>query len=305
MTYTLLNVIQGIPVFATATSSVQACFCQVAILNDPATLSGALVGTFAAIASTIEQKLQASAAYVSNALNNNAILQSLGIVNGNSNSGVPLTNTTANVTVAQQTLLNISSIPVPITNAVGCTTYVQSYIVFTALIVLAAIVIVIVNAIMQAVLRYAVKFERHHTTTNAEISLLIRSFLLQFFNTGLLLVLVTAFVPGAPISSAGAKYSDFNVAWYMQQGPAITLVMCLQVILPHVRSVSVYLLWKCKRMISPYGGARSQGELNGYYRSPSFSITDRYASLLTTIYIALLYGTGIPIYEIFAILVVY
>ncbi len=74
--------------------------------------------------------------------------------------------------------------------------------------------------------------------------------------------------------------SSSNVRRYATQGPAITVAMATQAILPHILKLVAAMVWRCQRCMRPLGGSKNTIELAQYHRRPEFDIVPRAAYIL-------------------------
>lgn len=136
------------------------------------------------------------------------------------------------------------------------------------------------------------------STTNA-------IFIAQFFNTGLLLLLVNANfnevgIPGGSVFK-GAYY-DYIPAWYATVGYRLTQTMIINSIMPFseigVGWTMKTLFRKMDRSWSDDDQKTKISNLNRYielYSGPEYMIHFKYAGMLNVLYVTMMYGIGIPI----------
>jgi hypothetical protein len=97
------------------------------------------------------------------------------------------------------------------------------------------------------------------------------------------------------------KYSDLNPEWFYIVGVTITFYMILNIVTPHLSVYISYLIKKCKRCCNvccsknKYGSILTKEEYFDLYVGPEFSIGERYAQILNTLFIAFTLSSGMPI----------
>lgn len=185
-----------------------------------------------------------------------------------------------------------------------CADWLASYALYTGLIGFAAFIVVATNTAMASCIRKTADFDRPLSYEGERVSLLLRMVSLQFFNTGLLTLLVSAYIPALALDAQVNLYDDFTAEWYSAKGTAIMLTMMLQAVMPHAQSLLAYYAWKMRRSaVVRYccccccrvgGGAKTQSALNKFYLGPEFDPTWRYSQHLTMTFVCLFYSTGIP-----------
>jgi hypothetical protein len=132
--------------------------------------------------------------------------------------------------------------------------------------------------------------ERHHSLVNMEISIARRVFLVLFLNTGLVLLAVNTRFPGAIWIGSGS-HGDFDASWYSDVGTQIVLAMILNVFTPHFFPfVDLSLQRRRLRVHVAY----SQRELNEMFLGPQFLLSFRLAQLVMTVFVIMLYSSGLP-----------
>jgi hypothetical protein len=109
-----------------------------------------------------------------------------------------------------------------------CLEILAGYLAYTILVGFAGVIIVFSNTMSSYIISYTAPFDKNPTAEDEKVAIFIRSLALNFFNTGVLSLLVSAYVPQLPITTPGAKYPDFTNDWYIGRGSAMALTMILQ-----------------------------------------------------------------------------
>lgn len=146
-------------------------------------------------------------------------------------------------------------------------------------------------------------------------------FIAQFFNTGILLLLVNAnMTEHSPkfitqyISSG--KFYDYVPMWYQQVGGTIVKSMIINSIMPYITLTTTILIPKMKRFMDKCGVKKpkkkkskkpgmggidyrtkktSMAAYKALYSGGDYIIDFKYSNVLNIIYITMMYGIGMPI----------
>lgn len=129
---------------------------------------------------------------------------------------------------------------------------------------------------------------------------------MQLINTGIIIILVNANVksvkdwsPNFPFFTG--KYNDFEPDWYSDVGTTIIFSMILNIVTPHVANILFYYYHRCQKLFDrccSKNKITSRLTKNDYfdlYIGPEFSLGSRYAEILATIFVVLIYSSGMPI----------
>ncbi|CAE7509032.1 unnamed protein product [Symbiodinium sp. KB8] len=168
-----------------------------------------------------------------------------------------------------------------------CQELASSFVLAQVLIFVAAAGVVLINTSLKSVLWRATKQELHTSL-----------FLALFLNTGLIVLLVHARIPGAeslPLGVLRGAYSSFSPGWYSTAGAAVTLTMIINIAAPHALPLGKYCcVYPCKRRCCSKS-AILQRELNDFYKAPEFEVESRVPHVMNTVVVTLLYSSGIPL----------
>lgn len=125
----------------------------------------------------------------------------------------------------------------------------------------------------------------------------------QFFNTGLLLILVNANLkehlpPFLAVYFQGTYY-DYSPDWYSEVGSKIVQTMFIQaVIIPWVGLTTASLIPRIKKKLdngNPYKTKKtSMAALRILYSGGDYIIHFKYSGMLTVAFITMMYGMGMP-----------
>ena len=179
-----------------------------------------------------------------------------------------------------------------------CTEFASSFLAAQALVVVAAAGVVLINSSLETLLEVLTTLERHNSVARQKAAVASKLFLSLFLNTGLIVMLVNARIPGAetvPTGVLAGEHSSFEPGWYASAGAAITLTMAINIIGPHVKPVVKYAcLGPCGRRCSQKE-AILQAEMNQLYSPPEFDIQSRVPHVMNTVMVTMLYSSGIPL----------
>jgi len=125
-----------------------------------------------------------------------------------------------------------------------CAPYVSNLVSSSARVVLGAIVVVIVNALLDSSLHRLARWERPPSISALHTSIMYKLFFLEFLNTGLLTLLVHANF-GWSFAGEGDQ-TDFDAEWYVKVGAGTVLTMLLNAISPHMVAL-VTDIFRCHR----------------------------------------------------------
>lgn len=137
-------------------------------------------------------------------------------------------------------------------------------------------------------------------------SIMWKSFILQAINTGIIIILVNIKVDSvikwnSEFPFFTGKYADLDPAWYFDVGSTIIFYMIINIFSPHLASLLKYFYLVCKRKCdrssskSKYTSKLTKTEYLKLYVGPEFLLGSRYAEILCTIFISLIYSSGMPI----------
>jgi hypothetical protein len=180
-----------------------------------------------------------------------------------------------------------------IPDTVLCLDWLEEFSIQVGLTIVASMAVVVVNQLLTAVIKILTVFDAYYSEDEMQLSLAWKSFVAQFFNTAILVVLVNAYIPG--ISSASDRtrlYEDFTSTWYANVGAGLVLTMGIQLVTPHIAVIIAGLTISGKRSKSL---APSQNDLNNMYMGPVFQVPLRYSQVYTYAFVVLVYSSGMPL----------
>lgn len=186
-------------------------------------------------------------------------------------------------------------------HGIDCGEWLRSYALAQGLSVLAVFVIVLINFILKAVIKALTLFEKHASLTRMQESVTNKLFVGLLLNTGVVLLVVNM-QPARYAADLGfslafdGKYEDFVFEWFVHVGAPIILTMILNTINPHFLPL-LKVPWRSwrRRWLCPPRRTDSQSVWNERYGGEPFELAERYAVLLNTMFVVLLYSGGMPL----------
>lgn len=187
-----------------------------------------------------------------------------------------------------------------------CADWASSVLITTIATVAAAAVVPVVNGVFRILLKYMSEWEAHHSLNSQAESFAQRLFLLTVINTSILPLLINARIPGLVLP--GNQFEDLVPVWYATVGVQITLTMLINVFVPHVTPILrfFYVLavqrgfchergcsFKC--LGDPSQRAVSQRQLDSWFEGPQFHLDTRYATIMQSVFVTLLFGAVLPL----------
>jgi hypothetical protein len=182
---------------------------------------------------------------------------------------------------------------------VPCRGFTRDYLVKNSFIMLAAGIVVIVNFLLNTILRMFAVFERHTSESTRTIRVAIRMFGAQFLNTALIVIVVNASfgLSTVPVAKEllGGKYKDFQRGWYPTVGMGIATTMLLNAFLPQFTLfVQMYVVSPLRRRYKRRS-IRTQAKMDKLYAGPKFDISERYPMVLNSVFVTMVFCGGSPV----------
>ena len=165
------------------------------------------------------------------------------------------------------------------------------------------IIVPVFNVIFSILLDVVSKYQRDKTLSKYYTSYMIKSFILQLINTGIILIITNMMIVGKDISKDSpffaGEFQDMNSGWYSTVGTSILFTMIINIVTPHAAPL-LFCIWnKCRVCCDKCGKketkCKTRKEYLDLYLGPEFNISARYASILTTIFVTLMFSSGMPL----------
>lgn len=168
------------------------------------------------------------------------------------------------------------------------------------------IFVVVVNTILTTLTVKLIEWIGYDTHSEKMTKITNGIFVAQFFNTGLIYLLVYAnFEETLPFLGGIFKgpYYDYEPGWYRQVGGALIIYTALlnsvfPVIMQWVADVQKWLFKSMDQGFSKDVYKTKTTQICQYinlYQGDNYVVNFKYSSLLTTCYVTMMYGVGMPI----------
>jgi len=126
-----------------------------------------------------------------------------------------------------------------------CDEWLTNYTLANLWVLFTAMIIVFINVLAKALLRFISRFERAKDRTYELVSSTFKMFILQFLNTGVVILLVNLDLGVSyrdfPIFEG--EYPSFTVQWYRVIGSTLVLMMLFNSISPHLSNLAFQMLF--------------------------------------------------------------
>jgi len=195
-----------------------------------------------------------------------------------------------------------------ITDTEVCKEYITDKATAQGITIGASLAVVIINMFFTWLMNKAAKFEKHQSLDSMEASILSRTFLLKFVNTGCLILLYNQDFIQSMVGVTLDIDSDFSSSWYSTAGQSMFIIMMGTIFSPHASPL--YRYWTTKKARAQViadqkallkGGEDhdvkwyTQDDLNELFLGPEFHMDFRYSQLLVNFYICFMYQSGMPL----------
>ena len=188
-------------------------------------------------------------------------------------------------------------------------TWYTDYVSAILLVYVLAFTMQIINVVVKTILRLASKLEKRENKHEEVISNIFKMSLTQLINSAILLLIVNMkleFMPTWFPVFAG-DYNDFSASWYTYVGSTIMIMMLFSIITPHIANFFLHFVRFTIRWFDR-GWTRDvkrtkkifQIDYETLYLGPEYLIEFRYSNMIVMVYLALLFGGGMPILYFFA-----
>ena len=130
------------------------------------------------------------------------------------------------------------------------------------------------------------------------------TFIVQYFNSAFLLLMVNANMSEQPVTFwlTTGSLPDFNTAWFRSVGDIIVLAMVFNIYYPILEVLGYWglrILFRClDRGCKLKSDTTKSTSIQGYisiYQGPLYFMHYKYSSILTIAYITFMYGFGMPV----------
>eukprot|EP00227_Mantoniella_beaufortii_P000812 CAMPEP_0197617748 /NCGR_PEP_ID=MMETSP1326-20131121/61189_1 /TAXON_ID=1155430 /ORGANISM="Genus nov. species nov., Strain RCC2288" /LENGTH=932 /DNA_ID=CAMNT_0043186643 /DNA_START=68 /DNA_END=2866 /DNA_ORIENTATION=- len=164
-------------------------------------------------------------------------------------------------------------------------------------------IIVVMNTFLNWVILKLVRFERHHSASSEQRSVMLKLFVSQFFNTAVNLVVISASFPWLKRQLKGSTAEgllfegdkeDLSPKWYQEVGYALVLSMLVNPMAQRAQTFVRSMKFKWQRTAARTA-AVTQRQLNEAYEGEEFVLSVRYGEILNIIFVTMTFSAGIPL----------
>jgi len=180
-----------------------------------------------------------------------------------------------------------------------CRTWFTKKVLAEGMTILIVIIVEIVNFCVEFIFEVLAKFEKHSTVNTEDSQKVLKTFIGQFLNTGLIILFVNVKIDS--ISFWQGSYSDTIPLWFANVGSTILSTMFINMLTVPSAVFSSMILkkisqWYDRKFSSNMRITRkkTQEAYEKVYTSAEFVIDSRYSQILTLIYVCFLYSSGMP-----------
>lgn len=183
-----------------------------------------------------------------------------------------------------------------------CWDWFQTFVSAQAITYGVAILTLALNSLAKPVIEWMVQHESRRSRGSQLYSLATKLFGFQVINTGLVVLFVNSYFETQWFFFGKGTYSDFDTAWYLGPGTSIIVTMFLMVFTPQLarlgrgaaKWVSICRDRNCS-FNKNITHKITQNEFNKLFEGQSMDVSERYAQMLTVVFISLAYSSMLPI----------
>jgi len=160
----------------------------------------------------------------------------------------------------------------------------------TAISIFAALIVVVVNVCMSTILMMIAEYELPLSVSALNKAQILKVFVAQTLNTAFMVYFVHM-----------GDYSDVSLGWYLVVGASISMTMASNTV---CNALCYFVFWAIpvlkRRCVNPDG--KHQAEILEIFTNPPWDMASRYAYLLMTVFVTVIWSPGLPILNVFAVL---
>jgi len=163
--------------------------------------------------------------------------------------------------------------------------------------------IIFTNYGLQFVFKFLSNFEKHSIITIQSTSRVIKIFVAQFLNTGVIILIVNGKFSRRQVDNfLEGFYTDLTSDWFLNVGTILLMTMIINIVNLPIINLLFYFVGAMRRCFDrsctcdhKTTSKETQEDWVKLYTGPEFLVDFRYAQILTIIFICFLYAPGIPI----------
>ena len=184
-----------------------------------------------------------------------------------------------------------------------CQPYIFGYTMQVVAQSVASAIVVVLNLLLKPLLVFLVRFEKHHSASGEQMSVMLKLFMAQFFNTAILLVVLNGSFPwlraqleGTPVEGLlfQGELEDFVPEWYNEVGYALVISMVATPASQRIFSIIRLFRFKIGKFFASRN-AVTQDQLNKAFEGMEFNLAINYGELLNILFVTLTFSPGLPI----------
>ena len=169
-------------------------------------------------------------------------------------------------------------------------------------------IILVLNIVLNPLLMFLVKYERHHSNSGEQRSLMVKLFLAQFFNSSINLLVIEGSFPGLKKMIVGTlaqgvlfegEIEDANPEWYTEVGTSLAIAIITSPLTARFGTLLRFISFRLKRWLA-VSSAVTQDELNTAFEGYEFDLSTRYGEVLNVLFVTMVFSGGMPILIPFA-----
>eukprot|EP00117_Sycon_ciliatum_P041124 scpid37102/ scgid30137/ len=184
-----------------------------------------------------------------------------------------------------------------------CQMFTQDFFGGQALSQVVSVSIVVINLVLTFIMLYLIKWIGHHTESEQTSDIMGSIFIVQFFNTAILLILTNANTVDAGLGFLPfkGKYNDLNFEWYNDIGASFVITMGTAAVMPAVQfgiafAQKLVFQWMDRGFTCNYSKTKKntiQSYIN-LYSGPEYMMHVKYSGMMNVLFVCFMYGLAIP-----------
>jgi len=172
----------------------------------------------------------------------------------------------------------------------ACNDLLTAYATRLAITLIAAIIVVVINLLMAAFLMFVATWELPLSISELHNAQMFKVFISQTLNTACIVFAVHY-----------ENIDDFQRGWYVVIGVQVCMTMTTNTFINAICYFAIWGIAVLRRWCTSIEG-KHQAELLQIYTNPAWDMASRYAYLLMTVYVTMIYSSGLPILYLMAAL---
>lgn len=184
-----------------------------------------------------------------------------------------------------------------------CRMFTQDFFGGKALSQVVSISIVVINLILRTLMLYLIKWIGHHTESEQTAAIMSSIFIVQFFNTAILLILTNANTADAGLGFLPfkGKYNDLNFEWYNDVGASFIITMGTAAVFPVIEfCIAFSMKFAFQFLDRGFSMDKSKTKKNtiqayiNLYSGPEYMMHFKYSGMMNVLFVCFMYGLAIP-----------